>query len=162
MEITQVIRRPILTEKSSRLQENNSYTFEVDYNANKFQIKQAVEFIFNVKVESVNTIKGDKKAKRVGRFNGFTNRVKKAIVTLKDGFVINYYPQEQEKQDKVAEKAKAEEKAVAAEKEAKLAEKIAAKKAAKSTKASVDKQEKEKTDKKAPTKKPRAKKEASK
>ncbi|TQC51383.1 50S ribosomal protein L23 [Mycoplasmopsis mucosicanis] len=138
MELTQVIHKPILTEKTSNLQKQNKYTFEVDYNANKFQIKQAVEFIFQVKVISVNTIKVDKKAKRVGRFNGFTNRYKKAIVTLKDGDTIVYYPNETEAQDEAKKEAKAAKvkatKEADSAQEAQLAEKIAAKKAKKAAK----------------------------
>ncbi|WP_027120425.1 50S ribosomal protein L23 [Mycoplasmopsis lipofaciens] len=136
MEVTQIIRRPILTEKSNIQQQNNTYTFEVAWNANKFQIKEAIEFIFKVKVAKVNTLKVDKKYKRVGRFEGFENRYKKAIVTLSEG-VINFYPNEVEAQDKADKKAKEVAKAKEAEKadakakEAKLAEKIAAKKAAK-------------------------------
>ena len=51
-----IIKAPIITEKASTLKENNVYTFSVDVKANKTQIKQAIEAIFNVKVESVNTI----------------------------------------------------------------------------------------------------------
>ncbi|VEU78045.1 50S ribosomal protein L23 [Mycoplasmopsis columbinasalis] len=135
MQLTQIIRRPILTEKTNNIQGNNVYTFEVDWAANKFQIKQAVEFIFNVKVAAIRTLKMDKKAKRLGRFNGFLNRYKKAYVTLKEGFVINYYPEEaaakEAEQAKAAQKAqaKAAEKEAAQAKEAALAEKLAAKKA---------------------------------
>ncbi|WP_036458395.1 50S ribosomal protein L23 [Mycoplasmopsis iners] len=132
MELTQIIKRPILTEKTNNLQSGNTYTFEVEYSANKYQIKQAVEFIFQVKVVSVNTIKVDKKFKRIGRFEGYLNRYKKAMVTLAEGDVINYYPNEAEAQDAnkeaKANKAK-EEKAHNQAKEAQLAEKIAAKKA---------------------------------
>ncbi|QSF13961.1 50S ribosomal protein L23 [Mycoplasma sp. Mirounga ES2805-ORL] len=137
MELTNIIKRPILTEKTNNLQQQNTYTFEVDWAANKFQIKNAIEFIFQVTVTNVNTLKVDKKFKRVGRFEGFENRYKKAIVTLKEGDVINYYPQdanvkadEAKKATKAKEQAKAE-KDAAKEKEAKLAEKLAAKKAAK-------------------------------
>ncbi len=86
MEHRDVIKSPIVTEKSSDLQQNNNtYTFSVDVRANKTQIKQAVEAIFNVKVESVNTINVHPKTKRVGRYAGKTNKVKKAIVKLKEG-----------------------------------------------------------------------------
>ncbi|OAB49135.1 50S ribosomal protein L23 [Mycoplasmopsis gallinarum] len=140
MELTRVIHKPILTEKTNLLQGQNTYTFEVDYAANKYQIKNAVEFIFQVKVEAVNTIKVDKKAKRLGRFNGFTNRYKKAMVTLKDGYVINFYPNEEENKAQVeAEKeAKAkEEKAKNLAKEAQLEAKLSAKKAKSATKIST-------------------------
>ena len=84
-----IIKAPIITEKSASLSENgNIVTFSVDPKANKTQIKQAVEKIFNVKVESVNTINIKPKTKRVGRYTGLTNRKKKAIVKLKEGSSI--------------------------------------------------------------------------
>lgn len=137
MQITQIIRRPVLTEKSNTLQQSNVYTFEVDWKANKFQIKQAIEFIFQVKVINVNTLKMDKKPKNLGKFHGFENRYKKAIVTLKEGDVIHFYPNEAEAQDNAKKEVKAsklkEEKTKASEKEAQLAKKIAAKKAQRKT-----------------------------
>ena len=84
-----VIKAPIITEKSATLSENgNVITLSVDPKANKTQIKQAVEKIFDVKVESVNTINVKPKKKRVGRYVGKTNKVKKAIVKLKEGSSI--------------------------------------------------------------------------
>ena len=83
-----IIKAPIITEKSSTLAQSNVITFSVDVNANKTQIKQAVEKIFNVKVESVNTVNVKPKKKRVGRYTGKTNRVKKAIVKLAEGSSI--------------------------------------------------------------------------
>ncbi len=84
-----IIKGPIITEKTSTLKQNeNSITFSVDVKANKVQIKQAIEKIFNVKVESVNTINVRPKKKRVGRYVGQTNKVKKAIVKLKEGSSI--------------------------------------------------------------------------
>jgi len=84
-----VIKAPIITEKSATLQQNeNTITLSVDVKANKTQIKQAVEKIFNVKVESVNTVNVKPKKKRVGRYVGKTNRIKKAIVKLKEGSSI--------------------------------------------------------------------------
>ena len=84
-----VIKAPIITEKSSTLSQNgNVVTFSVDPKANKTQIKQAVEKIFNVKVESVNTVNVHPKTKRVGRYSGLSNRKKKAIVKLKEGSSI--------------------------------------------------------------------------
>ena len=83
-----VIKAPIITEKSAALAENNVITFKVDTKANKTQIKQAVETLFNVKVESVNTVNVKPKKKRVGRYVGKTNKVKKAIVKLKEGSSI--------------------------------------------------------------------------
>ena len=83
-----IIKAPIITEKSSTLAQNNVITFSVDVKANKTQIKQAVENIFDVKVESVNTVNVKPKKKRVGRYVGKTNKVKKAIVKLKEGSSI--------------------------------------------------------------------------
>ena len=88
MEHRDVIKAPIITEKTSDLANNNTIVFSVDTRANKTQIKQAVEAIFDVKVESVNTINVKPKKKRVGRYAGKTNRVKKAIVKLKEGSSI--------------------------------------------------------------------------
>ena len=84
-----IIKAPIITEKSAALaQDKNTITFSVDPKANKTQIKQAVEKLFNVKVESVNTVNAKPKKKRVGRYSGMTNKVKKAIVKLKEGSSI--------------------------------------------------------------------------
>lgn len=84
-----IIKAPIITEKSADLAQNkNTITFSVDVRANKTQIKQAIENIFDVKVESVNTINVKPKEKRVGRYEGKTNKVKKAIVKLSEGSSI--------------------------------------------------------------------------
>ncbi len=82
-EYRDVIKAPIITEKSASIASNErKYVFEVNSKANKTQIKQAVEMIFKVKVEKVNTINVVPKKKRVGRYSGFTNKYKKAVVTL--------------------------------------------------------------------------------
>ena len=84
-----IIKAPIVTEKSADLAQNqNTITFSVDVNANKTQIKQAIEKIFNVKVESVNTVNVKPKKKRIGRYAGKTNKVKNAIVKLAEGSSI--------------------------------------------------------------------------
>ena len=84
-----VIKAPIITEKSATLKENgNVVVFSVDPSARRIKNKQAVEKIFNVKVESVNTINVKPRKKRVGRYAGLTNRKKKAIVKLKEGSSI--------------------------------------------------------------------------
>lgn len=83
-----IIKGPIITEKSAVLAEANTIVFSVDPKANKTQIKQAIEAIFNVKVESVNTLNAPTKKKRVGRYAGRTNKVKKAIVKLAEGSSI--------------------------------------------------------------------------
>ena len=83
-----IIKGPIMTEKSNDLAQKNIVTLSVDSKANKIQIKQAVEKVFNVKVESVNTVTVRPRKKRVGKYTGYTNKVKKAIVKLKDGSSI--------------------------------------------------------------------------
>lgn len=80
-----VLKRPLITEKATLLMEQGKYVFEVDRNANKTQIKQAVEQIFNVKVTKVNTMRQTGKIRRQGRTQGRTREIKKAIVTLADG-----------------------------------------------------------------------------
>ena len=83
-----IIKKPIITEKSAALADKNVIVFSVDPKANKTQIKQAVEAIFNVKVECVNTLNAPTKKKRVGRYTGRTNKRKKAIVKLAEGSSI--------------------------------------------------------------------------
>jgi large subunit ribosomal protein L23 len=84
-----IIKAPIITEKTAQLAESeNTITFSVDPRANKTQIKQAIEKIFDVKVEKVNTVNVHPKKKRVGRYSGYTNRKKKAIVKLAEGSSI--------------------------------------------------------------------------
>ena len=93
--ITDVLKKPVLTEKSMTLQaEENKYTFDVDVNANKIEIRQAVEAMFDVKVESVNVINVRPKSKRVGKYEGKTNRRRKAIVKLAEGSEISYFGEE--------------------------------------------------------------------
>lgn len=78
-----IVIRPVVTEKSMGLLENNKYTFEVSRDANKIEIKHAIEEIFDVKVKAVNTINYPGKKKRLGRYPyGYKPRWKKAIVTL--------------------------------------------------------------------------------
>ena len=80
-----IIKRPILSEKSYADIKNKRYTFEVDTAATKTQIKAAVEEIFKVKVQKVNTANIDGKLKRQGRTQGYTPAYKKAIVQLTSG-----------------------------------------------------------------------------
>lgn len=77
-----IIKRPVITERSTDMMEANKFTFEVDIKANKTEIKKAVEEIFGVTVEKVNTMRVPGKMKRVGRHMGMTSERKKAIVTL--------------------------------------------------------------------------------
>ena len=90
--IYDIIQGPIITEKSMSLKENfNKYTFKVALNANKVEIKNAVEEIFKVKVLSVNTINVLPKRARVGQHVGFKPAYKKAIVKLADGNKIDAF-----------------------------------------------------------------------
>lgn len=86
MDIRNIIKKPIVTEKATILKEkNNEYVFVVDSDANKFQIKQAVEFLFNVKVEGVHTSNYAGKSKKMGTHSGYKSDWKKAIVKLGAG-----------------------------------------------------------------------------
>lgn len=91
MDKFQIIKRPIVSEKTTGLSEQRKYTFEVDRRANKIQIKEAIEALFNVKVEKVNVINGKPKPKKVGQYEGFTSAITKAVVTLKEGNKIDIY-----------------------------------------------------------------------
>ncbi|SFS84666.1 50S ribosomal protein L23 [Marininema halotolerans] len=77
-----IIRRPIVTEKTTDLMEQNKYAFEVDLKANKSEIKRAIESIFGVKVDQVSTMRVKGKPKRFGRHTGRSSDRKKAIVKL--------------------------------------------------------------------------------
>ncbi len=93
MNINDVIIKPIITEKSSQALYSNVYTFEVDPRATKTDVKKAIEVIFaksEAKVSKVNIIRVKQKAKRMGRYEGFTKGYKKAIVTLSQGSVPIY------------------------------------------------------------------------
>ena len=86
-----VIKRPIITEKTSGLVEKLQYTFEVDPKATKTEIKDAIEKIFGVNVVEIRTINVHQKAKRMQRFEGFKSAYKKAIVRLKTDETINKF-----------------------------------------------------------------------
>ncbi len=77
-----IILKPIITEKSMNQMADRKYTFKVDIKANKTEIKKAVEKIFDVKVEKVNTMIVKAKTKRLGKYEGKRPDWKKAIVTL--------------------------------------------------------------------------------
>ncbi|UTR16717.1 50S ribosomal protein L23 [Salipaludibacillus sp. LMS25] len=81
-DVRDIIKRPIITEKTADLMVDKKYTFEVDPRANRTQIKLAVEEIFGVKVVNVNTMNYKGKFKRFGRHSGYTRKRKKAIVQL--------------------------------------------------------------------------------
>ncbi len=84
-----IIKAPIITEKSEAEKANGKYTFLVDEKANKTEIKEAIHKLFDVNVETIKTLNIKTKKKRVGRYTGLTNRGKKAIVTLKAGETID-------------------------------------------------------------------------
>ena len=87
-----IILRPIITENSMDGIADKKYTFEVAKDANKVEIKAAVEKLFGVKVAKVNTINVDGKLRRYGRYEGFTASRKKAIVTLtEDSKTIEFF-----------------------------------------------------------------------
>ena len=86
-----IIKKPVVSEKSMGLMAEDKYTFIVDKKANKIQIKNAVENIFNVTVLDVRTMNVKGKVKRMGRFEGKTPDRKKAIVTLKHGDKIEIF-----------------------------------------------------------------------
>lgn len=87
-----IIKRPIITESTTDLMANNEYVFEVSLKANKTQIKQAIEEIFDVKVERVNTMRVKGKKKRMGRYEGRRPDWKKAIVKLtEDSKALEYF-----------------------------------------------------------------------
>ena len=88
----QIIIRPVLTEKTSELEQiHNQYTFEVHRQANKIEIRKAIEIVFGVRVDKVRTmvVRGD--LRRVGRFYGKTRQWKKAVVTLHPNDSIDFY-----------------------------------------------------------------------
>ena len=94
-----VIRRPLITEKNTLLMEKDQYSFEVATEANKIQIREAVEALFNVRVKAVNTlnVKGKKRSRAVqrgrGRIAGQEAGWKKAVVTLYPGQRIDVFEQ---------------------------------------------------------------------
>ena len=92
MHLYEVLRRPLITEKSTTLlQSQGKYAFEVAGEANKHQVKQAVEKTFNVKVTAVNMMTVPGKTRRIGRRQVLTSSWKKAMVTLKSGDKIEFF-----------------------------------------------------------------------
>ncbi len=91
MQNLQVLVRPVVTEKSTLLQERDKYVFEVTPSANKIMVRQAVELAYNVKVVSVNIVMNRGKLKRMGQRRVRTRDRKKAIVTLKQGDRIQVF-----------------------------------------------------------------------
>lgn len=91
--LADLVRRPIVTEKATVALELNKYTFEVAPKATKTEIKEAIEYLFEVKVIKVNTHKPPRKKRRVGKFVGFKPQYKRAVVTLAEGDSITLFPE---------------------------------------------------------------------
>lgn len=91
MEARDILIKPIITEKTTALMEERKYTFRVPLAVTKVEIRQAVEQIFKVKVQAVNTMRYEGKMKRLGRTQGRRSDWKKAVVTLKPGETIELF-----------------------------------------------------------------------
>ena len=91
MHLSEVLRRPLITEKNAALQASGKYAFEVAGRANKPQVKQSVEKAFKVKVTAVNMMTVPGKTRRIGKRLVPTSPWKKAVVTLKPGDKIEFF-----------------------------------------------------------------------
>lgn len=91
MDARDIILKPVISEKAMKQMAEGKYTFRVHPDANRTQIKQAVEEIFGVKVVSVNTMRVPGKLRRVGRYQGRRSDWKKAIVKLREGDSIKIF-----------------------------------------------------------------------
>ena len=88
---SEIIKYPIVTDKATRLLENNQYSFIVNPKSNKLAIKLAIEDLFDVTVLKINTCNMPRKKKRMGKYIGWKPQSKKAIVTLLEGNTINLF-----------------------------------------------------------------------
>ena len=88
---SEIIKYPIVTDKATRLLENNQYSFIVNPKSNKLAIKLAIEDLFDVTVLKINTCNMPRKKKRMGKYIGWKQQFKKAIVTLSEGDTINLF-----------------------------------------------------------------------
>ena len=86
-----LIKYPIITDKTTKAIEDNIYYFAVDKKMDKNQIKEAIEYIFNVKVKKVNTLNRPTKVKRLGKYKGNIGQYKKAIIKLYNQYNINIF-----------------------------------------------------------------------
>lgn len=93
-ELLTIVKKPIITDKTTKLLENNQYCFQVDPRIDKLKIKKAIEYIFDVKVKNVNTYHKPLKKRTVGRFTGYRAHYKKAIVTLSTNDRINLFSED--------------------------------------------------------------------
>jgi len=89
--IIDILKYPLITDKATRLLENNQYSFVVDLHSNKTSIKNAIEYLFDVKVKKVNTSHLPKRKRRVGKYVGWQSQNKKAVVTLVENNTINLF-----------------------------------------------------------------------
>jgi large subunit ribosomal protein L23 len=86
-----IVKYPIITDKATRLLENNQYSFIVNSKSDKSTIKSAIEDLFNVTVIKINTCHLPRKKKRIGKYIGWKSQYKKAIVTLSERDTINLF-----------------------------------------------------------------------
>ena len=86
-----IIIRPLITEKTTKLIEENKYTFEVKQGSNKVEVAKAVEEMWHVKVVAVNMINTQRKTRRVGKYEGLRPAVQKAVVTLAKGDKLSVF-----------------------------------------------------------------------
>lgn len=93
-ELLKLIKRPIVTDKTTKLLENNQYCFRVNHKSDKLKIKQAIEYVFNVKVIKINTCHMPRKKRKIGRFQGYKSHYKKAIVKLSSDDKINLFSEQ--------------------------------------------------------------------
>nr|QCI07918.1 ribosomal protein L23 [Pleonosporium borreri] len=91
VQLLDIIKYPIITDKTSKIIEENIYCFAVDKKSNKSLIKDAIEYIFNVKVKKINTLIKPTKKKHIGKFYGHITKYKKAIIQLHDQYKINLF-----------------------------------------------------------------------
>ena len=93
-ELLKLIKQPILTDKTTKLLENGQYCFKVNHKIGKTKIKQAIEYIFNVKVIKINTCHMPRKKRKVGRFQGHRSHYKKVIIKLLAQDKINLFSEQ--------------------------------------------------------------------
>lgn len=89
--ILNIIKKPIITDKTTKYLEENKYCFAVAKNTNKTDIRKAIEYIFKVKVKKINTLNMPPKKRSIGRFTGHIATYKKAIIQLQDTYTINLF-----------------------------------------------------------------------
>lgn len=89
--LLETFKYPIITDKASRFLGQNKYTFIFDKRANKFIIKQIIEYIFKVQIIKINTLNLSYKKHSIGHFIGYRSKYKKSVITLKYGDTINLF-----------------------------------------------------------------------